>query len=138
VCNLKRGEDIAIHTANKGIHRIHGLAAAGTIGYAFSRGKAGIRCWQMTLLLAGGGHLADESDYSGINGSMSVNCRSCYVVIMLSAAESNFDLSACACGVMQTLPKDGSKVKLVRVLFNVSMMAFSCGAAGLPVSICRY
>jgi len=50
-------------------------------------------------------------------------------VIMLSATESI--LIACACAIMQTLPKDGSKVRPVRVLFNVSMMAFSCGAAGL-------
>ena len=50
-------------------------------------------------------------------------------VITLSATESI--LIACASAIMQTLPKDGSKLKPVRVLFNVSMMAFASGAAGL-------
>ena len=50
-------------------------------------------------------------------------------VITLSATESI--LIACASTIIQTLPKDGSKLNPVRVLFNVSMMAFASGAAGL-------
>jgi hypothetical protein len=50
-------------------------------------------------------------------------------VITLSATESI--LIACASTIIQTLPKDGSKLKAFRVLFNVSMMAFASGAAGL-------
>jgi hypothetical protein len=66
----------------------------------------------------------------GINGNMSVNLPFLMLaVITLSATESI--LIACASSIIQTLPKDGSKLKPVRLLFNVSMMAFSSGAAGL-------
>jgi len=106
------------------------LAAAGTIGYAVLQGQGWHPLLAMTLLLAAVGTSRMKVTIPGINGSMSVNLPFLLLsVIMLSAAESI--LIACACAVMQTLPKDGSKVKLVRVLFNVSMMAFSCGAAGL-------
>ena len=106
------------------------LAAAGTIGDAVLQGQGWHPLLAMTLLLAAVGTSRMKVTIPGINGNMSVNLPFLLLsVIMLSATESI--LIACACAIMQTLPKDGSKVKPVRVLFNVSMMAFSCGAAGL-------
>src|SRR3979490_738175 len=106
------------------------LAAAGTIGDAILQGQGWHPLLAMTLLLIAGGTSRMKVPIPGINGNMSVNLPFLVLsVIMLSATESI--LIACACAIMQTLPKDGSKVKPVRVLFNVSMMAFSCGAAGL-------
>lgn len=66
----------------------------------------------------------------GIDGNMSVNLPFLLLsVVMLSATESL--LIACASAIEQTLPKEGGKLKPVQLLFNVSMMAFSCGAARL-------
>jgi len=76
------------------------------------------------------GHIPDEVTIPGVSGNMSVNLPFLMLsVITLSATESI--LIACASTIIQTLPKDGSKLKAVRVLFNVSMMAFASGAAGL-------
>jgi len=106
------------------------LAAAGTIGDAILQGQGWHPLLAMTLLLVAVGTSRMKVTIPGINGNMSVNLPFLLLsVIMLSATESI--LIACACAIMQTLPKDGSKLKPVRVLFNVSMMAFSCGAAGL-------
>ncbi len=106
------------------------FAAAATIGNAVLHGQGWHPLLAMTLLLAAAGTSRMKVTIPGINGNMSVNLPFLLLsVIMLSATESI--LIACACAIMQTLPKDGSKLKLVRVLFNVSMMAFSCGAAGL-------
>jgi hypothetical protein len=106
------------------------LAAAGTIGNAVLQGQGWHPLLAMTLLVAAVGTSRMKVTIPGINGNMSVNLPFLLLsVVMLSATESI--LIACACAVMQTLPKDGSKVKLVRALFNVSMMALSCGAAGL-------
>jgi len=106
------------------------LAAAGTIGDALLQGQGWHPLLAVTLLLTAVGTSRMKVTIPGINGNMSVNLPFLLLsVIMLSATESI--LIACACAIMQTLPKDGSKVRPVRVLFNVSMMVFSCGAAGL-------
>jgi hypothetical protein len=66
----------------------------------------------------------------GITGNMSVNLPFLLMsVVTLSATESI--LIACASTIVQTLPKQGVKLKPVQLLFNVSMMVFSCGLAGL-------
>ncbi|HWZ83561.1 MAG TPA: hypothetical protein VNW47_13100 [Terriglobales bacterium] len=108
------------------------LAAAGMMGDAMIQGQG--QRWHpllaMTLLLAAVGTSRMKVTIPGVNGSMSVNLPFLMLsVITLSATESI--LIACACAIMQTLPQDGGKLKPVRVLFNVSMMAFSSGAAGL-------
>jgi hypothetical protein len=106
------------------------FAAVATIGDAVLQGQGWHPLLAMTLLLAAVGTSRMKVTIPGINGNMSVNLPFLLLsVIMLSATESI--VIACACAIMQTLPKDGSKLKLVRVLFNVSLMAFSCGAAGL-------
>lgn len=106
------------------------VAAVGTIGDAIFQGQGWHPLLAMTLFLAAVATSRMKVTIPGITGSMSVNLPFLLLsVITLSATESI--LIACACAIMQTLPKDGSKVKLVRLLFNVSMMAFSCGAAGL-------
>ena len=64
----------------------------------------------------------------GVNGSMSVNLPFLILaVITLSATEAV--LIACAASVVQSLPTGASKLKPVRVLFNLSMMAFASGTA---------
>lgn len=106
------------------------LAAAGTIFNAILQGQGWHPLLTMTLLLAAVGSSRMKVTIPGIKGNMSVNLPFLLLsVIMLNATESI--LIACACAIAQTLPKDGGKLKPVRVLFNVSMMAFSCGAAGL-------
>jgi len=66
----------------------------------------------------------------GINGSMSVNLPFLMLAVtMLSATESI--LIACVASIVQTVPTDGSKLKPVRVLFNLGMMAFASGTAAL-------
>jgi len=106
------------------------FAAAGTIGDAVLQGQ-GWHPWLATaLLLAAVGTSRMKVTIPGITGNMSVNLPFLLMsVITLSATESI--LIACACAIMQTLPKDGGAVKPVRVLFNVSMMTFASGAAGL-------
>jgi hypothetical protein len=105
-------------------------AAAGTIGDAVLQGQSWHPYLAVTLFLAAVATSRMKVTIPGISGSMSVNLPFLLLsVIMLSATESI--LIACACAVMQTLPKDGSKVKPVRVLFNVSMMAFATGTSGL-------
>lgn len=106
------------------------LAAAGMMGDALIQGHGWHPLLATTLLLAAVGTSRMKMTIPGVAGNMSVNLPFLMLsVITLSATESI--LIACACAVMQTLPKDGSKLKPVRVLFNVSMMAFSSGAAGL-------
>jgi hypothetical protein len=106
------------------------LAAAATIGDAVLHGRGWHPYLALTLLLASVATSRMKVTIPGVNGNMSVNLPFLMLsVITLSATESI--LIACASTVIQTLPKDGGKLKPVRVLFNVSMMAFSCGAAGL-------
>jgi len=106
------------------------LAAAGMIGDAMIQGRGWHPLLATTLLLAAVGTSRMKMSIPGVTGNMSVNLPFLLLsVIALSASESI--LIACACAIMQTLPKDGSKLNPVRVLFNVSMMAFSSGAAGL-------
>lgn len=106
------------------------FAAAAMIGDALVQGQGWHPALAITLLLAAVGTSRMKVGIPGVKGSMSVNLPFLLLsVIMLSATESI--LIACVCAITQTLPADGSKLKLVRVLFNISMMAFSCGAAGL-------
>src|SRR5262249_33939147 len=102
------------------------LAAVATIGDAMLQGQ-GWHPWLATaLMLVAVGTSRMKVTIPGITSNMSVNLPFLLMsVITLSATESI--LIACACAVMQTLPKDGSKVKPVRVLFNVSMMTFASG-----------
>ncbi len=106
------------------------FAAAATIGDAILHGRGWHPYLALTLALAAMATSRMKVIIPGINGNMSVNLPFLMLaVITLSATESI--LIACASTVIQTLPRDGSKLKPVRVLFNVSMMAFSSGAAGL-------
>jgi hypothetical protein len=106
------------------------LAAAGMIGDALIQGQGWHPLLAVTLLLAAAGTSRMKVTIPGIKSNMSVNLPFLLLsVITLNATESI--LIACASAVLQTLPKDGSKLKPVRVLFNVSMMAFSCGASAL-------
>jgi hypothetical protein len=106
------------------------LAAAATIGNAVLHGQGWHPYLALTLLLASVATSRMKVTIPGINGNMSVNLPFLMLsVITLSATESI--LIACASTIVQTLPKDGSKLKPVRVLFNVSMMALASGAAGL-------
>jgi len=106
------------------------LAAAAISGDAMIRGQGWHPLLAMTLLLAAVGTSRLKMTIPGVTGNMSVNLPFLLLsVIALSATESI--LIACACAIMQTLPKDGARVKPVRVLFNVSLMTFSSGMAGL-------
>lgn len=106
------------------------VAAASMIGDAILQGRGWHPLLAMTLLLAAVATSRMKVTIPGTTGSMSVNLPFLLLsVITLSATESI--LIACASAIMQTLPKDGSQLKPVRVLFNVSMMAFASGAAGL-------
>src|SRR5437764_11984197 len=106
------------------------FAAAGTIGDAILQGQGWHPLLAMTLFLVAVGTSRMKVTIPGINGNMSVNLPFLLLsVITLSASESI--LIACASTVIQSLPRDGSKLKPVRVLFNGSMMAFASGAAGL-------
>ena len=106
------------------------IAAAGTIGDAVLQGQGWHPWLASALLLAAVGTSRMKVSIPGVTGSMSVNLPFLLMsVITLSATESI--LIACACAVMQTLPKDGGKLVPVRVLFNVSMMTFASGVSGL-------
>jgi hypothetical protein len=106
------------------------LAAVGMIGDAVLHRQGWHPYLALTLLLVAAATSRMKVTIPGINGNMSVNLPFLLLsVITLSATESI--LIACASTIIQTLPKDGSKLKPVRVLFNVSMMAFASGAAGL-------
>ena len=106
------------------------FAAAATIGDAVLNGRGWHPYLALILALAAIATSRMKVTIPGINGNMSVNLPFLLLsVITLSATESI--LIACASTVIQSLPRDGSKLKPVRVLFNVSMMAFASGAAGL-------
>jgi hypothetical protein len=106
------------------------FAAAATIGDAVLNGRGWHPYLTLSLALAAMATSRMKVTIPGINGNMSVNLPFLMLsVISLSATESI--LIACASTVIQTIPRDGSKLKPVRVLFNVSMMAFASGAAGL-------
>ncbi|MFY9559019.1 MAG: hypothetical protein WAQ52_02175 [Terriglobales bacterium] len=106
------------------------LAAVLTIANAAVHGQSWHPYLALTLALVAMATSRMKVTIPGINGNMSVNLPFLMLsVIALSATESI--LIACASTVIQTLPKDGNKLKPVRVLFNVSMMVFASGAAGL-------
>jgi len=106
------------------------FAAAAIIGDAVLNGRGWHPYLALSLALATMATSRMKVTIPGINGNMSVNLPFLMLsVITLSATESI--LIACASSIIQTLPKDGSKLMPVRVLFNVSMMAFASGAAGL-------
>ena len=106
------------------------LAAAAIVGDAVLNGRGWHPYLALTLAVAAMATSRMKVTIPGINGNMSVNLPFLMLsVIALSATESI--LIACASTIIQTLPMNGSKLKAVRVLFNVSMMAFASGAAGL-------
>src|SRR5258708_24595609 len=106
------------------------VAAAGTIGDALLQGQSWHPYLATTLFLAAVATSRMKVSLPGINGSMSVNLPFLLLsVITLSATESIVIPSACA--VMQTLPKDGSKVSPVRHLCDAGMMTFPSGASRL-------
>lgn len=106
------------------------LAAMATIGNAIFSGRNWHPYLALTLGLAAIATSRMKVTIPGINGNMSVNLPFLMLsVITLSAAESI--LIASVSTIVQTLPRDGSRLKPVRLLFNVSMMVFSCGAAGM-------
>src|SRR5947208_4555442 len=94
------------------------LAAAAMIGNAVLHGQGWHPYLALILGLAATTTSRTKVTIPGINGNMSVNLPFLmFSIIALSATESI--LIACASTVIQTLPKDGSKLKPVRVLFNV-------------------
>jgi hypothetical protein len=104
------------------------LAATATIANAVLHGGAWHPYLALTLLAVAIAASRMKVTIPGINGSMSVNLPFLMLsVLTLNATESI--LIACASSIVQTFPKDGSKLKPVRVLFNVSMMTFASGAA---------
>lgn len=106
------------------------LAAVATVGDAALHGRGWHPYLALTLLLVALATSRMKVTIPGISGSMSVNLPFLMLsVITLSATESI--LIAGASTVIQTLPRDGSKLKPVRLLFNLSMMVLSCGAAGM-------
>ncbi|HUM06424.1 MAG TPA: hypothetical protein VLT90_13245 [Terriglobales bacterium] len=106
------------------------IAAAAMIANAAIRGQSWHPYLALTLLAIAMATSRMKVTIPGINGNMSVNLPFLMLsIILLSATESI--LIACASSIIQTLPKDGTRLKPVRILFNLSMMAFSSGAAGL-------
>lgn len=106
------------------------LVAAGTIIDAFATERGWHPYLACTLLLVAMLTSRLKVTLPGIHGNMSVNLPFLMLsVVTLSATESI--LIACASTAIQTLPRNGSKLKAVQVLFNVSMMAFASGAAGM-------
>lgn len=106
------------------------IMAAGTMANAFLRGSNWHPYLALTLLLVAMATSRMKVMLPGINGNMSVNLPFLMLsVITLSATESI--LITCVSTFIQTLPKDGGKLKPVHLLFNVSMMAFASGAAGI-------
>jgi len=104
------------------------LAAVAAIGNAVSHGSIWHPYLALTLLAIALATSRMKVRIPGINGNMSVNLPFLMLaVILLNATESI--LIACAASIVQTLPRDGSKLKPVRLLFNLSMMAVSSGVA---------
>jgi hypothetical protein len=130
-CELEeKGDSMTYTRLAKAFIGLMAFAAASMIGDALLHGHGWHPVLAATLLLAAVGTSRMKVTLPGINGNMSVNLPFLLLsVVMLSATESI--LIACACAVMQTRPTDGSHLKPVRMLFNVSMMALSSGAAGL-------
>lgn len=109
---------------------IMAFAAAAMIGDAIVQGQGWHPGLTTALLLAAVATSRMKVTLPGVTGSMSVNLPFLLIaVITLSATESILIGSACA--IIQTLPKDGGKLKPVRLLFNVSMMALASGTASL-------
>jgi len=109
------------------------FAAAATIGDAVLNGRGWHPYLALTLALAAIVTSRMKVTIPGINGNMSVNLPFLLLsVITLSATESI--LIACASTVIQSLPRDGSTLKPVRVLFNVSMSHLNNGAEEIFLS----
>jgi hypothetical protein len=65
----------------------------------------------------------------GLNGNMSVNLP---FILLAAVALSAFEalMLATASAAVQSLPRDGSKIKPVEMIFNLSIMAIAVGLAG--------
>lgn len=106
------------------------VAAVGAIGNAIAHTQKWHPYLAFTLLAIAIATSRMKIKLPGVSGNMSVNLPFLMLsVITLSATEAV--VIACASSIIQSLPKDGSKLKPVHLLFNLSMMAFSSGAAGL-------
>ena len=106
------------------------LAATAIVIQAAAHGQTWHLYPALTLLVVALATSRMRVALPGITGNMSVNLPFLLLsLITLSPAEAI--LITCASTLAQTLPKQGAKFKLVHLLFNVSMMAVACGAAGL-------
>jgi len=106
------------------------LAGAATIVNAARQGGPWHPYLGLTLLAIATATSRMKVTIPGINGNMSVNLPFLMLAVTkLSATESI--LIACAASIVQTVPTGGSKLKPVRVLFNLGMMAFASGTAAL-------
>jgi len=84
----------------------------------------------MTLLVIATATSRMKVKLPGLNGNMSVNLPFLLLsVVTLNGAESM--LIACVATIVQTLPKQGTKLKPVQLLFNVCMIVLASGAAGM-------
>jgi hypothetical protein len=105
------------------------LAAAATIANAAFHSQSWHPFLALTLLAIAVITSRMKVTIPGLNGNMSVNMPFLLLsVVALSATESI--LIACASTAAQSLPKKGDTLKPVRILFNVSMMAFISSVAG--------
>lgn len=106
------------------------LAALGAIANAVAHSQQWHPYLALTLLVIAMATSRMKIAIPGISGNMSVNLPFLMLsVIALSATEAI--VIACVSSIVQSLPKDGTKLKPVHLVFNVSMMAFSSGAAGM-------
>jgi hypothetical protein len=84
----------------------------------------------LTLLLSAVATSRMKVKLPGLTGNMSVNLPFLLLsVVTLNASEAI--LIACASAIEQTLPRDDAKLKPAQLVFNICVMTFSCGAAGL-------
>ena len=106
------------------------LAAATIVTTAVAHGRTWHPALALTLLVVAVATSRMKVKLPGITGNMSVNLPFLLLsVVTLNATESI--LIACAATIVQTLPKNGARLKPVQLLFNVSMVAFASGAASL-------
>ena len=107
-----------------------GLAAAATVANAAVQSQTWHPYPALTLLVVALATSRMRVKLPGITGNMSVNLPFLLLsVVALSPVESI--LIACLSTLAQSMPKEAGKLKPVQLLFNVSMMAVACGAAGM-------
>jgi hypothetical protein len=106
------------------------LTALGVVANATSHNQTWHPYMALTLLAVGLVTSRMKVKLPGITGNMSVNLPFLLLsVVTLSATEAI--LITCASTIAQTLPRERAKFRPVHLLFNISMMAVSSGAAAL-------